>query len=201
MRTFGYYVQCPACGRVVHSEHGKLSRLDEPAPCCGASGKVRTIWPSLEVHKFLQMAAAQDLDSDKERPVAIVFLCTALELLLEHAIWMLLSIHAKSQRLAEYVLDSNQGRKRRIDVYNKLSDCPLGDLFQSQNMSTFLDDWAKLSDFRNQVVHGRYYTGGAKETDLIQRVQKDCLKAFADVHNDVQRMIDQAAGKAIAVTK
>lgn len=195
------YLECPACGKVLYDKGYKLIRLDELAPCCGASGKSRGLWPSSEVLKFLEIVASQDLDSSDERPTAIVFLCTAVELLLERVLWNLLDLHTRSERLSDFVLDGNWGRERRIRLYNKLSDRSLGELLKARNASAFLENWKKLSKLRNQVVHGRYYTGGPKETDLIRSVHKDCLKVFADVHNDVQRMIDQAAGQAKAVSK
>ncbi|MGB7062215.1 MAG: hypothetical protein WBF13_07670 [Candidatus Zixiibacteriota bacterium] len=159
------------------------------------------MWPTIQVWKFLDIVVSQDMDSPDERPTAIIFLCTAIELLLERVLWNLLDFHTKSEQLSEFVLDSNWGRERRIRLYNKLSDCSLGDLLKARNMSAFLDNWKQLSELRNQVVHGRYYTGGEEETDLIRSVYKDCLKVFADVHNDVQRMIANAAAKTGAVSK
>jgi hypothetical protein len=191
-----FYVQCPACGMIISDPKLSLTEKNKPAPCCGAFGQSRCIWPSFTVQKFLEIVDKQDLNSNEERPIAIVFLCSALELLLEQALWSLLDIHTKSEQLAQLILDSNRERDRRIKLYNKLSDCPLGDLLQSRNMATFLDEWDHLSELRNEVVHGRYYTGGEQETELIRNVYRNCLKTFAEVHNDVQRMIRMHAIKA-----
>jgi hypothetical protein len=195
LKFHAQYEECPACGQVVYDPRLKLARVDEPAPCCGAFGKSRTVWPSFEVQKFLEIVENQDLNSNEERPIAIVFLCTAIELLLESSLWKLLGVHTKSRQLAEFVLENTWGKERRIRLYNKLSDCPLGDLLQSRNMATFLDEWDHLSELRNEVVHGRYYTGGEQETELIRNVYRNCLKTFAEVHNDVQRMIRMHAIK------
>jgi hypothetical protein len=141
------------------------------------------------VQKFLEIVGNQDLNSNEERPIAIVFLCTAIELLLESSLWKLLGVHTKSRQLAEFVLENTWGKERRIRLYNKLSDCPLGDLFKSKGIATFLEDWDRLSKLRNDIVHGQYYSGGANEADLIRSVYANCLKAFAEIHNDVQRML------------
>lgn len=189
MKFHAQYQECPACGQVVYDPRLKLARVDEPAPCCGAFGKSRTVWPSFEVQKFLEIVGNQDLNSNEERPIAIVFLCTAIELLLESSLWKLLGVHTKSRQLAEFVLENTWGKERRIRLYNKLSDCPLGDLFKSKGIATFLEDWDRLSKLRNDIVHGQYYSGGANEADLIRSVYANCLKAFAEIHNDVQRML------------
>ena len=181
---------------VVHNPHYKLTRLDEPAPCCGASGQPRTRWPSLEVHKFLEIVGSQELNSDDERRVAIVFLCSALELLLEHSPWRLLAVHTNSRQLADFVLENTRGRERRIRLYTRLSDCPLGDLLKARGMLTFLDDWNQISELRNDIVHGQYFSNVENEADLIRNVHANCLKVFAEVHNDVQRMIRENAIKA-----
>jgi hypothetical protein len=181
---------------IISDPRLSLTEKNKPAPCCGAFGQSRLIWPSFTVQKFLEIVDKQDLNSNEERPIAIVFLCTALELLLEQALWSLLNIYTKSEQLAELILDSNRERDRRIGLYNKLSDCPLGDLLQSRKMATFLDEWNRLSKLRNEVVHhGRYYTGGKEETELIQSVYRNCLKVFAEVHNDVQRVIQANVAK------
>ena len=179
------YVECPACGKVIF----RLPASDEPAPCCGASGESRIIWPSLEVHKFLEFVYNQDFKSFDERRIAIVFLCAALELLLEQSIWKLLGAHVKSREVAEFVIDITRGRDKRIQLYNELSDCPLGNLLESKGIPTFLNDWNRLSKLRDNIIHGNYYADMENETDPIQSVLQDCLKVFAEVHNDVQRII------------
>jgi hypothetical protein len=192
LKTFGQYVQCPACGRVILDDQHRLTKLSEPAPCCGASGESRIVWPSIDAYHFLEIVARQDLNSPNECPIAIVFLCTLLELLLENSIWRLLQIHTKSGQLAELILESSSARDRRIKLYNKLADRPLGELLESRGMQAFLTDWSRLSGLRNDIVHGRYFSTVANEADLIRRVHDTCLTTFAEVHNDVQRIIEES---------
>lgn len=187
------YRECPACGMVVRDEGRKLLNLDKPAPCCGASGEPRLLWPTLEVLKFLEIAADQDLDSKEERRIAVVFLCTALELLMENCLWNLLSTHARSRDLVDAVLENTWGRDRRIRLYNRFSDCPLGNLLESREMAAFLKDWDRLSKLRNDIIHGRYFSELENEIDLVRAVYRDCLGAFLEVHNDVQRVVTSAA--------
>jgi hypothetical protein len=181
------YVQCPACRKVVFDPGQKLVKLDELAPCCGSSGQPRIIWPSFEALKFLEIVSSQDLSSPDGRRIAIVFLCTVLELLLEDSLWELLEIHTNSRQLADAVLDSYRGRDKRIQLYNKLSDRKLKDLLQAEELLTFFEDWEHLSQLRNDIVHGQYSGGTDKEVDCIRHVSMNCLSAFVAVNNDIQR--------------
>ena len=183
------YVQCPTCHTILHDQSHKLLALAEPAPCCGATGEPRITWPSLEVLEFLEIVDNQDLKSLDGSRIAIVFLCTALELMLEGSLWNLLQLHTKSSQLIETLLDGNWGRERRIQLYNKLSDRSLNDLFNSCGLATFLEDWGNLSKLRNKIVHGQYWIMEEKAADILRSVFEKCLPAFVAVHNDVQRMI------------
>jgi len=46
------------------------------------------------------------------------------------------------------------------------------------------------------VLWGQYFSNVENEADLIRNVHANCLKVFAEVHNDVQRMIRENAIKA-----
>jgi len=190
LKSYSPYVECPACHTIVNDTNHKLIALDEPAPCCGATGEPRIMYPSLEVLKSLELVDNQDLNSSDELKVAIVFLCTALELLLENSLWKLLQLHTKSPQLLEFVLDSNRGRERRIQLYNKLSDRTLADLFNSCGLLTLLEEWTILSDLRNNVVHRQHLImEKEKAAAVLRSVFEKCLPAFVAVHNDVQRRI------------
>ena len=201
LKSYGYYVQCPTCDRVFYNEHGKWTRVNEPAPCCGASGKARAIWPSREARKYLEIIDDQDLNSADGQRIATVFLCAVMELLLENSLWKLLEIHTKSEQLAEFVLNKSRGKPDRIGLYNEFSDGKLKDLFQSRGMTTFYDDWGTLYKLRSKIVHGRYFSGSTNDAVLIRKVRENCLKAFAEVHNDVQRMIKEDATKRSPVSQ
>jgi hypothetical protein len=195
LKSYTQYLECPACGQVVYDPRLKLAKVDEPAPCCGASGKSRGVWPSREAHKFLEIIDDQDFNSAEGCRIATVFLCAVMELLLENSLWKLLEIHTKSEQLAEFVLDKNRGKPNRIGVYNEFSDVKLKDLFQSRGMTTFYDDWESLYKLRSKIVHGRYFSSSTNDADLIRKVRENCLKAFVEIHNDVQRMLRLNATK------
>lgn len=199
MKLYDLYVQCPVCDKVFSNDQGKWTRVDEPAPCCGSSGKSRGIWPSREARKFLEIIDDQNLNSADGQRIAAVFLCAVMELLLENSLWKLLEIHTKSEQLAEFVLNKNRGKPDRIGVYNEFSGGKLKDLFQSREMTTFYDDWEILYKLRSKIVHGQYFSGSTSDVVLIRRVRENCLKAFAEVHNDVQRLIQANAAKTSLV--
>lgn len=183
------YVECPNCHEVVNDVNQKLLKVDEPAPCCGASGEARTLWPAVGVLMLIGVVSNQDLDSEEGRNIAVVFLSTAMELLHEDSLWYLLQLHTKSRQLLELILDTNRGKERRINLYNKLSDRSLGDLLNSSKLANFLEDWKKLAERRNNILHKQFCYSKANVADLVRRILGNCLRAFTAVRNDVQRQI------------
>ncbi len=188
------YVKCPSCYTVISDPERKLQNLAEPAPCCGDTGHIRISWPMEDVLMFFEIVRQQDLNETKDRRIAIVFVSTMLELLLENVLWELLSAHTKSLQLAESALDSYQGRERRIKLYNRLSDHSLRDFFIQHEFSSLLNDWEQLAKIRNKIVHGRYFaetTDALDERELIQRITRSCLQAFFVLHNDAVRQLNE----------
>lgn len=101
------YLRCPGCKKIVFDEDLALANISNPTPCCGHSGESRQVWPSVPAQRFLGLVSNQDLADDDEMRVAVILLCTAIELLLEYVVWDLLSIHNTPTEVAEFILDSN----------------------------------------------------------------------------------------------
>ena len=124
------YLKCPKCGKINYDPQLSLVELSKPAPCCGANGEPREMWPSIAVRMFYEVILKQDNNTQDGLRINIVFLSTALEVLLEDVLWELLELHTKSLTLAEVLFESNNGREKRIRLYNSLSDKKLSDLFK-----------------------------------------------------------------------
>ena len=170
---------------------------NEKAPCCGASGTARELWPSYEVQQFLEIAGTQNLKDSgaKGQRISIVFLHSALDFLLEDILWKLLEAHTKSWDLKESIIDNTWKVKDRIKLFDKLSDKPLKSILESNNVSTFLEDWKNLSKLRNQILHRKDYFSSAKDIDLFLRVYNHCLKVFSLIHNYMQGIVRKSNGK------
>lgn len=177
------YVQCPSCRKVILDPHGELGRLDQPTPCCGASGEHRILWPSPETYDILGIARNQELATSQGRRIAIVFLASALEILFENVLWELLAAHGSSTSISELVLDGYQGRERRTTLFKNLSGKSVSEVLKNGRLETFHTDWTKLAKARNEIVHQYYYERTPEMQALIKRVVDRCFKAFAELHN------------------
>lgn len=178
------YIQCPACRRLNFDPDRKLARRDEPAPCCGASGEARIIWPSAETHDILEIARKRRLGTAQGRRIAIVFLATALEMLLESILWELLAAHRSSVFLSEIILDGYRGRDRRIGLFKTLSGKSISNVLKAKKLENFLADWDEIARARNDIAHGQYFYERKGRTGvLIKRVINSCLQVFAELQN------------------
>jgi hypothetical protein len=125
----------------------------------------------------------------------------------------LLEAHTRSQRLIDLVLASQREFDRRKELYNKLSDVPLGTLLgrggpsgeptlysfgmkgspptilpvKTSGNDSFLANWARLVDLRNHIVHGKDPEVTATDRELLIQFERTGFVVFAGIHNDVIR--------------
>ncbi len=190
------YLRCPACGILVCDPTFDLVRVDNPAPCCGAHGESRSIWPGLQAIKLLEIAQDQDQESPEGQRISVLFLASALELMLEDVLVELLQQHTNSEALREAVLDAHQGVERRRTLFTKLNRASLGEVLAEQWGKEFLQDWKTLAERRNKIAHGKYYYRDSNDLELVRRISSGLLRAFVEVHNHVTRQmaVDSACG-------
>jgi hypothetical protein len=181
------YVRCPACRILVFDPELKLAALDTPAPCCGARGASRGIWPGLQALKLLEIAESQDQQQPEGHRITVLFFASALEVMLEDVLVELLQQHTSSEALSEAVLDSHQGIERRRDLFRQLAGTSLGDLLREDWGREFLLDWKTLAARRNKVAHGSYYYRGSEDMVTVHRMRNSYFPAFAEMHNHVTR--------------
>ncbi|MFH1450325.1 MAG: hypothetical protein ABIG09_07975 [bacterium] len=168
----------------MHDGDLSLINASKPTPCCGHSGQARQIWPSVPAQRFLGIVTERNLEDDDEKRVATILLCTSLELLLENAIWEVLVACNTPTEVAEFILETNQGREKRKKVFNNFSATSLGELLESNGLGNFMKRWKDLSEKRNGIVHGQYYVALPTAT-FITDLLADSLRAFSIVENDI----------------
>lgn len=185
------YLQCPDCRKLVHDPNLELSRLEIACPLCASSGRSRGIWPSLDALKLLDVAFAQDLDSQDGHRVAVLFLASAFEVMLADILFTLVKGHSPSERLADVVLDEWDTLTRRRVLFSRLSLRPLGEILSTPAGQLFLQDWDALAKRRNHLAHGHYYYRGSEDAVVLRRLQENAFPKFASIHNEVE---DQLKG-------
>lgn len=182
------YIECPSCHKVFFNVSYKMFAVNEPAPCCGAFGEARGIWPGFSADKFLEIVHDQDLRSAQGQRIAIVFLHATLELLIEQSLWELLNgLHQQSNVASEALLDCHQGWERRVELYKKLRGRSLHQVLSDNGHDAFYQNSRILKKARNQIVHGSYYHKASEDNELIEQMRNNCIRAFACIHNDLYK--------------
>ncbi len=190
------YLQCPSCRKLIHDPALELGRVDTPCPLCEASGKSRGIWPSLNALKLLELAFVQDLASEDDHRVAVLFMASGFEVMFADILSFLVKSHRASERLGKIVIDEWDTIARSKQLFNRLSDKPLGEILNTAEGQQFLQDWDVLTKRRNNLAHGHYYYRGSLDGVVLERLKNQAFHAFAKVHNAVE---DQKQRGSLAI--
>src|SRR5690606_10553206 len=76
------FALCPACNTIHDDPSLQLTQVSRPCPACGVPG-YRRFWPCLFSQLWMSSIATQRLETEQDRPVLAVMLCSLTELLLE----------------------------------------------------------------------------------------------------------------------
>ena len=180
------YKRCPSCGSIYKDVNNSTTNYSVAAPCCRALGGPRELWPSLDVLILLDIVEKQNLNDYKEAKVAIVFISTLLEMLLEESLITLLKYHVKTEQAADALLESNQGRKKRIDLFGKISGLKFSEFLTSKGYINFNSDWKSIATLRNKVVHRGFHGETAIDIPkVIGNLMSSCMGVFAEINNEI----------------
>jgi hypothetical protein len=189
---FSTYRKCPKCKIIINDPKRSLTNLSTPCPCCGDKEEARVIWPSLDAKILVDIIQKQNLEDYKEQKVAIVFICTYLERLLEEVITSHLINHVKTSEALESLLDGYQGRQKRIRLLERLYGININVIAKKLGQGSFIKDWENISNLRNKIVHKGFYgrIDGFDKREinvLINRLLKNSISLFAEINNSIIR--------------
>ena len=176
------YLQCSVCRKLIHDPALELARVSKPCPFCGEFGSSRGVWLSLEALKLLELAFAQDLNSEDGHRAAFLFLGSRFEVMIADILETLVEGHGPSNRLGEMVLDEWDTLSRRKRLFNGLSNKPLGDILDTPEGQQFLQDWNVLAKRCNNLAHGHYYYRGSLDALVLDRLKEKAFHVFAKIH-------------------
>jgi uncharacterized protein with HEPN domain len=184
------YRRCPNCKLIIKDPNRELTNFSTPSPCCGHKGESREIWPSLDAKILSDIIEEQNLENYKEQKVAIVFICTYLERLLEEVITSHMINHVKTIEALDSLLDGYQGRQKRVGLLQKLFGVKIKEVSKQIGQESFAKDWEAIANLRNKVVHKGFY-GHVEGFDkkeinlLVKSLLENSIPLFVEINNKI----------------
>jgi hypothetical protein len=180
------YYQCESCFHIEPNTAWVIEGGIRVCSHCGASNRNK-LWPSTEVRELLETVTRyKDVASFEYGLVASVFVSAALELLLERLLFTV-AIEDLSYdevgHLIDYLLDSNQGRARRIKLYSRLGYGTLQEESDEVGYDSFMKHWDEIADVRNKSVHGDLKASTELNAPLVELTINEALAVFSKLHN------------------
>jgi CheY-like chemotaxis protein len=193
------YYRCPACGKILFDGAWNLSDPAVPAPCCGATGTPRPVWPDPAALKLIGIALEQDLSHPAWLSIAAVSLGAAVEHLLEGAVLELLKRQGLVPEMAEAMLEKHPGADGLLHLYDELSERPLEALLTAEGPGGFVKKFTRLGPLRRKLEMDDRSPAAAEERAAVEYVRDNCLKAFFTVYNEIRSRKDAPPAGALSV--
>lgn len=180
------YFRCDNCFQIEPESSWLVDKKDKKCKHCGRLSDCE-LWPSAEIRELIETIKNYDQSSSEYGLITSVFTCTALELLLERLLFtmaMLDRSFEETEFLVDLLLDTNQGRAKRLQLYRRLGSGSFKSEARQIGFPSFLEQWDKLANIRNKSVHGDLQEGSKVNPKLIQAALLDALAVFSRLHNE-----------------
>jgi hypothetical protein len=180
------YYQCGRCWQIESESEWLVEQDNKVCKHCHTNNRYE-IWPSTEIRELFEtIAKYEKIDTFEYGLVASVFISAALELLLERLLFTMAiedMLYDEVGHLIEYLLDSNQGRTKRIQLYKRLGFGSFEKESSEVGCKLFLKHWAEISAVRNKSVHGDLKEGTKLRSTLVETTITEALDVFSRLHN------------------
>lgn len=180
------YYQCERCWQIEPEPEWPVEQDNKVCKHCHTSNCYK-IWPSTEIRELFEtITKYEKVDSFEYGLVASVFISAALELLLERLLFTMAiedMLYDEVGHLIEYLLDSNQGRTKRIQLYKRLGYGSFEEESSEVGYRLFPQHWAEITQVRNKSVHGDLKEGAKLKSALVETTINEALAVFSELHN------------------
>lgn len=180
------YLKCNSCDQIEPKEVWVTPYLTKECMYC--SNNTFEKWPSQDIQDLLNLAVGYDQNNDHYSLVTSVFISTALELMLENLINLVFSLDEFYEEVYTYVnmlLDSYQGRSRRLLLFKKLNGRSFGVEANNSGNKNFMKHWDGLTNKRNKLVHGVSKEKIVVTPKQVSIIVDESLDVFNKLHNKI----------------
>jgi hypothetical protein len=179
------YFECDKCGQI--EADSDWAKAEEKIKCkhCDAIGR-NELWPSAEIRGLFEYVSQFNQSSPEYGLVTSVFVSSALELLLERLIYTVAVedlLYDEVGHLIELLLDTNQGRARRLQLYKHLAYASFEEEAYETGCGQFMKHWNEIAEIRNKSLHGDLKESQTIAPSLIETTISESLRVFSMLHN------------------
>ena len=179
------YYKCEECGQIEID--AEWIKIDEKFKCmhCEKVGR-RVSWPSAEIRGLFDHVCHLEHTSPEYGLISIVFVSAALELLLERLIYIVAIenfLYEEVEHFIELLLDTNQGRARRIELYKHLAYDSFEVEARKVGYNQFMEHWNTIAEIRNKILHGNLKMSQDVDRYLIETTISEALPVFSVLNN------------------
>ena len=149
------YFQCDKCQQIEPELNWQKEASGLRCQHCATVGG--EAWPSKEISELIGFVHSYSQTSPEYGLVTCVFLATALEILLEYLITIMAFqelLYDEAFILVDALLETNQGRSRRLQLYSLLGYGSFPEEVQHLGYRQFMEHWNDIVEARNKSVHG-----------------------------------------------
>lgn len=176
-----HFYQCKYCNQIFSDE----SLVSKKCNFCQCSNL--DPWPSSEVQELMNLVQSKEnQDAFEYQLIASVFVSSAFELLLEKQLFIMAMeglVSEEVEHLINALLDSNQGKSRRLSLYHRLGYGSFTNEAKQLGYPKFVAQWNKLTAIRNKSVHGNVQQKIELTPAFVNKLIDDGLDVFSRLHN------------------
>lgn len=185
MNYYPKYYNCKKCGQIEPiSTWLKVGKRAIKCIYCKSSKKI--MWPNDDVKDLLDFILSYDVSQSKYSQVVPVFLCSAVELMLEKLLtimaFMDLSYH-DGFVLVDALIDSHQGRSKMLDLYRRIGHTSFHAEVKELGFNDYNKKWDGIVETRNKIVHGKIKNTPSLDSNYVFDFVCESLEVFRLLHN------------------
>jgi hypothetical protein len=179
------YYQCTNCNQIESDSDWIVEGGNKVCKHCKANNQLE-LWPSTEIRELFETTIKYDHASFEYGLISSVFISAALELLLERLLFTMAMknlLYEEVTHLIEPLLDTNQGRTKRLQLYKQLGDGPFDKESTEVGYHEFPKHWNEIAEIRNRSVHGSIEEGKRLTSSVVKTTIYEALAVFSRLHN------------------
>jgi transcription elongation factor Elf1 len=180
------YLECKTCGQ-IESDCNWIDNQDKKECKYCHECDMYKVWPSAEIRTLFEtIKNYKDTSSFEYVLISSVFISSALELLLEKLIYIVAfedRLPEEITHLVELLLEANQGREKRLKLFQKLGYDSIDGHSRDLGYKDFPSHWIQIAKIRNNIIHGKLEGKFNLSPNIVVTTINEAIEVFSKIYN------------------